>query len=86
MAAEVATRIRPTKTVVRTTCPRDCYDACGIAVINNTARIAAGTLITRRAAALTFVPFSDTDAAATAIASGHPVEESSCSSNTPNRA
>ena len=21
------------KTIVRTTCPRDCYDACGIAVV-----------------------------------------------------
>jgi anaerobic selenocysteine-containing dehydrogenase len=25
--------MRPEKTLVRTTCPRDCYDACGIAVI-----------------------------------------------------
>src|SRR5262245_27461475 len=28
MAAE-----RAPKTIVRTTCPRDCYDACGVAVI-----------------------------------------------------
>ena len=27
------------KTILRTTCPRDCYDACGIAVIKRGERI-----------------------------------------------
>jgi len=33
MAAEGTVENRAAKTIVRTTCPRDCYDACGIAVI-----------------------------------------------------
>lgn len=31
--------LRAAKTVVRTTCPRDCYDACGIAVIKRGERV-----------------------------------------------
>jgi len=29
------TPARPEKSVIRTTCPRDCYDACGIAVLKS---------------------------------------------------